>query len=143
MTGSAARIRLLGAAVLLAVFIAGVAVGTALDRVAGPGRVIKLYGSDMSGVLDKLDLTPRQRAAAEALIQRRAPRTETMILELGEHLRLIADSLDAELRTLLTPDQRARLDSLGAGRKLLLKRRVTGPGGASVTDTIFPPERRP
>lgn len=139
MIGPMSRERLLGAALLLLVFAAGFAVGIAVDRLARPQSGIRMvFGADMSGVLDKLDLTRKQRARAEAIVERRAPATQEMMLELGDRLRMISDSLDAELRTILTPEQRARLDALRSERRLMLKRTVTGPGGTSVTDTLFP-----
>jgi len=139
MTASAPRTRMVGAMVLLAVFVAGAASGVAVDRLWSSGRGIrvKLEPRD-GGMLDKLELTPEQRARAEAIMDRRAPRTEAMMIEVGERLQLIADSVDAELRAVLTADQRIRLDSLRSGQRLLLKRKIIQPGGAEVTDTLFP-----
>jgi len=138
MISSTSRARLIGIVVLLIVFAAGIAVGLAADRLTSERRMIKVVAPDMSSILDKLDLTTKQRSQARAIVERRAPSTETMMRELGEHLRLISDSLDRELRTVLTPIQQARLDSLRSGQRLLLKRKAVGSGGASVTDTIFP-----
>jgi hypothetical protein len=134
------RARLVAAALLTAVFIAGLAVGVALDRYAnlggGPGvRAVVL--SDMSGVLDKLELTPQQRVQAGAIIERSAPRTEQTMLEVADRLRAISDSVDSELRAILTPPQRLRLDSLRVNRRLMLKRKMVTPAGTKV-DTVFP-----
>jgi Spy/CpxP family protein refolding chaperone len=144
MTVSGSRARTLGVILLGLIFAAGIAAGVAADRVLGAGQVlrVKLETPD-AGVLDKLGLTPEQRGRAEAIMARRAPRTEAMMLEVGERLQLIADSVDAEFRAILTPEQRIRLDSLHAGQRLLLKRKVTRPDGSVVTDTVFPRDRVP
>lgn len=139
MTASSPRARLVGIIVLLAAFMAGAAAGVAADRLWGSGQGIRLkLEAREGGVLDKLGLTPEQRTRAEAILERRAPRTEAMMIEVGERLQLIADSVDAELRAILTAEQRMRLDSLGVRQRLLLKRKVVGPGGGETTDTVFP-----
>jgi hypothetical protein len=98
-----------------------------------------MLGSSMSGVLDRLGLTPEQRSRAEAILQRHTPRTEDLMAELSTRLAAVSDSLDAELRALLTPAQRELLDSLRSRQPLILRRKQPGPGGTSVVDTIFPP----
>jgi hypothetical protein len=60
-----------------------------------------------------------------------------MMLDVADRLRGLSDSVDAELRAILTPQQRARLDSLRGERKLMLKRKTIGAGGATVVDTVF------
>src|SRR5258705_4463820 len=130
--------RQIGAALLLAAFIAGAAVGFAFDRVVRPGPGLKTFVvSDMSGVLDRLELSNQQRAQADSILQRRAPTTERMMLDVADRLRGLSDSVDLELRGILTSQQRARLDSLRGERKLLLKRKTMGAGGATVVDTVF------
>jgi Spy/CpxP family protein refolding chaperone len=130
--------RLIGAALLLAAFIAGAAVGFAFDRVVRPEPHLKTFVvADMSRVLDRLELTTRQRAQADSILQRRAPTTERMMLDVADRLRGLSDSVDAELRGILTPRQRARLDSLRGERKLMLKRKTIGADGVTVVDTVF------
>ena len=57
------------------------------------------------------------------------------MLETGERLSVIADSVDAELRAILSPEQRARLDAMRSDRRMMLKRKIVTPGGTRV-DTI-------
>ena len=122
--------RLIGAALLLAAFIAGAAVGLAFDRVVRPEPRLKTFVvADMSRVLDRLELTTQQRAQADSILLRRAPTTERMMLDVADRLRGLSDSVDAQ--------QRARLDSLRGERKLMLKRKTIGAGGATVVDTVF------
>ena len=59
--------------------------------------------------------------------------------ELAERLQNVSDSLDAELRAILTPPQRARLDSLRRRPLFMLKRKT--PGSATTVDTLFPAPR--
>jgi Spy/CpxP family protein refolding chaperone len=137
-SSSTSRTRVVGAAVLLVVFVAGAAVGIAVERLVRPGSGIQtVFKNDMSGVLDRLELSSAQRAQAAAIIERRTPATEAMMIELGNRLHETSDSLDAELRAILTPQQRLRLDSLRSQRQLMIKRKIMGPGGTKV-DTVFP-----
>ena len=130
--------RLIGAALLLAAFVAGAVAGLAFDRVGRPDSRLKTFVvGDMSRVLDRLELTTQQRARADSILQRRAPGTERMMLDVADRLRGLSDSVDVELRAILTPQQRARLDSLRGERKLMLKRKTLGAGGATVVDTVF------
>ena len=138
------RPKLVAAVTLLAVFGAGMALGVSVDRLArGQPRVARLLRTDMSGVLDKLGLTPEQRQRAEAIIERHTPRTEALMTDLAARLGAVSDSLDSELRALLTPPQRLRLDSLRSTKAVIFRRKSMGPGGTSVVDTVFPPRTTP
>ena len=117
-------------------FAAGAFAGVVGDRLLAPRVRIGATVGDMSGVLDRLALTSAQRAQAEAIVARTAPRSRAVMLELAERLRLVADSVDAELRAILTPEQRLRLDSLRREPRLLLKRKVSTGGGEAV-DTLI------
>jgi Spy/CpxP family protein refolding chaperone len=131
------RSRVIAAALLALAFIAGTAAGVAADRLLTPKPIIReRITRDMSGVLDKLALTPQQRVQADAIIQRSAPRTETAMLEVAERLRTVSDSVDAELRAILTTEQRTRLDSLRRQPLFMLKRKTQG--SATKVDTVFP-----
>jgi hypothetical protein len=129
--------RMRGLVLLLAVFAAGVAAGIGLDRAVGSGSKLETRLSmDMPAALDRLGLTPEQRRAVDSLLERSAPRARAAMAEMVPRLGAIADSLDVELRRILTPAQRVRLDSLGGRGLLVLKRKSSGPGGAQV-DTLL------
>lgn len=142
---STPRLAALGA-LLSAVFVAGVAVGVIGDRLVartGPqqGTRIKVTSGFLFTFLDRLELTPAQRVQAESILARRAPRSESLMRDMGERLRAVSDSVDADLRLILTPTQRARLDSMRASsQQLMLKRKVVTPGGTTV-DTVMVPRR--
>ncbi len=134
------RSRLIGLALLAAAFVAGAATAVVAERLMTPRammgtRIIK----DMTGVLDQLSLTPQQRTQAEAIIERSAPRTEQTMLQVAERLRSISDSVDAELRSILTSEQRKRLDSLRRPPTFMLRRKDRS--GSVKVDTLYPPRR--
>ena len=138
MTGRDGSRRLgLFVALLAAVFVAGVAGGVIGDRLLARRPVLRAeIHSDMSHVLDRLDLTSRQRAQADSIVNRQAPRSEAVMMDMAERLGAVADSVDADLRAILTPNQQARLDSLRAeGPQLMLKRKRITPSGTTV-DTV-------
>ena len=130
------RLRFTVLTLVILAFVAGVSAGVVGDRVMAPRVRLRATLDDMSSVFDRLRLTPEQRRQAEAIASRRMPRSREVMIELGERLRQVADSVDAELRAVLTPEQRAVLDSLRSDSRLLLKRKTLTPGGVRV-DTIL------
>ena len=121
---------------MLLAFVAGITVGVAGTRLFVPGVRIRSSMDDMSAVFDRLGLTPAQRRQADSIVARSTPRSREVMIELGERLARVADSVDAELRSILTPAQRVTLDSLRSDSRLLLKRKVITPDGARV-DTLI------
>ena len=110
------RYRVLLTSLIALAVIAGASAGIAGDRLLAPRIRVRAAIGDMSGVFDRLALSPEQRRRAEAIVARSAPRSEAIMLELAERLRDVADSVDAELRAILTPEQRLRrTDLLGRG----------------------------
>ena len=130
------RLRFTVLTLVILAFVAGVSAGVVGDRVMAPRVRLRATLDDMSSVFDRLRLTPEQRRQAEAIASRSMPRSREVMIELGERLRQVADSVDAELRAVLTLEQRAVLDSLRSDSRLLLKRKTLTPGGVRV-DTIL------
>jgi hypothetical protein len=138
------RYRVLLTSLIALAFIGGASAGITGDRLLAPRIRMRATIDDMSGVFDRLALSPEQRRRAEAIVARSAPRAEAIMLQVAEQLRNVADSVDAELRAILTPEQRLRLDSLRPDSRLMLKRKVVTPRGTRV-DTLFDtsmPKRR-
>jgi uncharacterized membrane-anchored protein YjiN (DUF445 family) len=134
------RSRAVAWALLALAFVAGAVVGVAADRMLTPKTTMRArITRDMSGTLDKLGLSPEQRARAEAIIERSAPRSEQAMREIAERLQSVSDSVDAEVRTILTVEQRSRLDSLRRQPIFMLKRKTSG--SAMTVDTLFPTPR--
>ena len=130
--------------VLVAAFAAGIGAGVLADRLILNKPVVRarVVAGDMSRVLDGLDLTDEQRRQADSIISRRAPASESAMIQFAEQLRALSDSVDRELRQILTPTQRARLDSLRlAGPQMMVKRKRMTPAGTTV-DTILHRSRR-
>jgi hypothetical protein len=121
---------------LVVTFAAGMFAGIGADRLLAPRLRIRGPADDMSAVLDRLSLTPAQRVQAEAIVARTAPRAQAVMTELAERLRVVADSVDAELRAILTPEQRLRLDALRREPRFMLKRKMATPTGTRV-DTLI------
>jgi hypothetical protein len=130
------RARAIVISLLTLAFIAGASAGVAGDRLLTPRLQLRASLGDMSAVFDRLQLSPEQRRHADSIVARSTPRSQAIMIEVAERLRAVADSVDAELRAILTPEQRVRLDSLRRGSRMLLKRRVVTPGGTRV-DTLF------
>jgi len=111
----AKRVRLLTAAVLLAVFAAGALFGAGLARWAphpgpGPGR------PPLPRAFHQLGLTPAQHRQAAEIMERYRPQLDAIVQETFPRVRQINDRIAVELRGILTDEQRARLDELESRR---------------------------
>jgi Spy/CpxP family protein refolding chaperone len=133
---SSLRLHAIVASILALVFVAGASAGVAADRLIAQRTRVSATTGDMSKVFDRLGLTGEQRRDAEAIVARSAPRSHAVMMEAAERLRAVADSVDAELRAVLTPKQRLLLDSFRREPRILLKRKVVTPGGTKV-DTLY------
>ena len=140
MLEKTSRSRAIAWLLLALAFVAGAAAGVTADRLFAPKPVLRTrITRDMSGALDRLGLTAQQRAQADSIMERSAPRSERAMREVAERLQYVSDSVDAELRAILTPSQRTRLDSLRRQPLFMLKRK--NPGSATTVDTLFPTPR--
>ncbi len=135
MSARPGRRPVLVASLLLAcAFAAGAAGGMAADRWLPPPDDTDIrITRDFSGLFDALRLSTDQRRQARVLMEQSAPRSEAVLRQVAEQLRSVADSVDGELRKLLTPAQRARLDSLRRGPVFVLKRKTAR---GTVVDTL-------
>ena len=120
---------------ILLAFAAGAAAGVVADRVLAPEPTVRTRVTrDMSRVLDGLRLTPDQRVRAESILGASAPRSEAALREAAARLQDVADSVDAQLRAILTPEQQTRLGRLRRQPVFMLKRKA--PGEATTVDTV-------
>lgn len=116
------RARLLGLALLVATFAAGMLAGAAFDRtltarepepVQEPGwHCHGPHGKKTSMILDQLDLSPEQRRRVDAIMARRRAQADTFWKREGPRMRGIVDSTRVEIRAVLTAGQRAEYDRL-------------------------------
>jgi len=136
--------RILLGSVLLLAFVGGASVGVTSYHLvsARTGSGIRVKYDNGSALLDRLNLTGAQRQRAESVLARRSPRARAVLEATAQELREIADSVDSELRALLTPEQQQRLDEARREGRTLLKLRVPTPQGERI-DTILDSERPP
>ena len=118
-------VSLAGLGVVLVAFAAGGLAGFAAGRVTarptsatldGPVGVAPAGVAGPAGVfppiLDAIGATAAQRAEIERILERRRPQTEALLRQSLPALRAITDSTDREIRAVLTPEQRDRLDRM-------------------------------
>ena len=123
-------------ALLVLTFVSGISIGIIGDRlISRRQRGVARITTDLNSVLDDLSLTRDQRLKADSILERSAPRTEEAMFEIAGRLRAISDSVDMELRSILTAPQRSKLDSLRRRPIFLLKRPQTN--GTTSVDTMF------
>ncbi len=128
--GGRSRIWVAAVAVLLLVFVAGGAAGSAvrdhLRREAPTSGVRRAPGgrggaNDSRGIrrnpLDRLDLSTAERARVDSVVSRRRAQIEAFWAGPGQQLRSIMDSMHAEMRAQMTPEHRAAFDSLPDPRR--------------------------
>ena len=127
----ARRTKLVAAGVILATLVAGTLAGVAADRMLG--RRAALAESPRPApcadrpeggttVFESLDLSTDQRARVDAILERRRAQMEVLWQQTRPGMRALVDSTAAEIRVLLTPDQRSAFDRMREeGRKLGLK----------------------
>jgi len=108
------RIRLMTALVIVGTFVAGVAAGLGLARwIRPPERPPPPMGLP----LGELGLSPEQEAKARAIGERHRAELEAILRDTYPKVRAINEKLDAEVREILTPAQRRRLDEIEARRR--------------------------
>lgn len=76
-----------------------------------------------------LDLTPVQRAKVDSILTARGPRAEAIFEEMEPRLKALMDSTNAQIREILTPEQREKFDEYRDERRDFLIERfdVRGP----------------
>jgi Spy/CpxP family protein refolding chaperone len=132
-TRSLGGARALGALVLLVTFGAGALSAAAVSQVLHAEQREAASGTRSceerkARILDEVGLTPEQQAAVEAILERRRAQTDRFWSDAGPALRAIMDSTRSEIRTVLTPEQRARYERLRAERKAAEAREEAGEG---------------
>jgi Spy/CpxP family protein refolding chaperone len=115
------RARLIGLALLVLTFVVGALSGAATMQVvsADAPREGGRRGAGRHGppYLDHLDLTPEQRVQIDRILERRRLEMERFWTKHRPLLRGIADSARAEVRAVLSPEQRALEERFLAERR--------------------------
>ncbi|HET9986436.1 MAG TPA: hypothetical protein VFQ38_22850 [Longimicrobiales bacterium] len=133
--GPFGRARLLALAILVVTFVAGALAGAAVTRVVNaegsrrggppipPRTSVFAPGSPLA---ERLNVTDAQRAQIEAIVARERPRADSVARQLRERLRATFDSTNAQIRTVLTPEQRVEFDRFLAERRARMHERFGG-----------------
>jgi Spy/CpxP family protein refolding chaperone len=108
------RVWLLATVALLLTFVAGSLAGAAWERSHRPpaGRHQGARGQRHFGEMlkQRYDLSDEQATRVEAIVQRRRPRVDSLMATVQPALRSAFDSTNAEIRLVLTPEQRVKFD---------------------------------
>lgn len=128
------RIWLKGALVLVATFAVGAVAGAAADHLVHRRSLAGPRGRGPFQEFKQLGLTPAQCQAVDSVFQRGRPRIAAVLQEVEPRMRAVTDSIRAEVRTVLTPEQQARFDSLPAPKKFLGRGFPAGPGPGAKRD---------
>jgi Spy/CpxP family protein refolding chaperone len=117
------RARVLGLAVVVLVFTAGVAVGLAVPRRPPEGVTFRVTDR-IPRELEQLDLSPEQRERIRAILVRGRPRVQAVMEDVEPRLRAAFDSTDREISAVLTPPQRAALAEARRARPQFQRRQL-------------------
>jgi Spy/CpxP family protein refolding chaperone len=104
------RTRLVGFALIAVTFLVGALAGAAFERVLSADAIRRDVpaAEDRRGhLIDQVDLRPEQRAAIDAILERRSERMKAAWSEISPRMEAITDSARVEIMTVLTAEQRA------------------------------------
>ncbi len=124
------RVRLQGFALLAVAFLAGGLTGGAIERVrsARPARPHRAAGplqrpGGLPPWLGRLDLSETQEERVRAVLERRRVGTDSVFRNIRSRISIMADSVNQEIRNILTPEQRKRLEREGPPARWERRRR--------------------
>jgi len=140
---SLGRVRARGMVLLMVAFLAGGVFGMSVERFRAlrSGPPIRLDGrlgaavpsrlGELPWIYQRLDLSQAQKDSMHAILERARPKTDSLMRQTLPLLRMYRDSIQQELRSVLTEEQRVRLDRemVGRGQRRGAQRRAFGPGG--------------
>jgi len=132
------RVWVLSTILLLAVFLAGSLTGAAtFDGSQSLGAAQRISVGSPPG-LSALDLSPGQRASLDEIVARHQPTADSIIQAAMADLTSLMDSMNVEVRAVLSPDQITVFDSIRAeAPRMRAVRRTLGPDGEVIdADTI-------
>ena len=113
-TNTTRRVPVQGLLLVAVVFVVGLLVGSAFERVrvarARPMRPFMENRGAIPGPFGRLDLTEEQRDRIVAIFEAGRPLTDSIMQEIMPRLTAINDSIRNEIRDILTPEQLAQLE---------------------------------
>ena len=140
---SLGRVRARGIVLLVVAFLAGGVLGMSVERFrtvrggpsirpdSGLGAARPPRPGELPRIYQRLDLSQAQRDSMRAILERARPKTDSLMRRTLPLLQMYRDSIQQELRSVLTEEQRVRLDREMAarGQRRGAQRRAFGPGG--------------
>jgi hypothetical protein len=128
------RARVLGSAVIVLAFVAGVATGMAFDRSPRPGINVTVSATNaIPRELEELDLTEAQRGQLREILTRGRDRVLTVVRDFEPRMRGAMDSTELEISGVLTEAQRAELAAYRKDHPAFLDQRIIkGPDGKTI-----------
>jgi Spy/CpxP family protein refolding chaperone len=123
LTNPAARVRAIGVSLLLLTFAVGGLAGAAarqvvtrdLPAVHGDGGCDRGDSRDRRlGLYEELELSDTQRSEIERIMNDRRTQIDALLEVHEPRMKAIVDSTNAEIQSLLTPDQREEFSQLRA-----------------------------
>ena len=124
---SLGRVRLQGIILLVVAFAVGVLAGVAGERALWsarrPAPPLGQFGPEPGGrpgfgremvpaLYEQLDLSDQQREEIRSIFETYRPQSDSLLQEYFPRIRALMDSARLRVRDVLTPEQRARLDTL-------------------------------
>jgi Spy/CpxP family protein refolding chaperone len=103
------EIRAMTALVIVATFLSGAVAGAGAYHWFAPQRGHPHHPH--FGPLAELDLSPEQDTEAKAIMERYRPELEAVMRETFPKVRAVHARIDAELRSILNPAQRAKFEA--------------------------------
>lgn len=97
---------------ITSVFLAGLFAGLAVARLSSPGSDPAPAATGLTASLDALDLTSEQRQRIERILSGSQGRTDRALEEVLPRLQAVVDSVDGEIREVLTDEQRIRFEEI-------------------------------
>ena len=129
---TAKRARLLSVLIIAIVFAVGGLTGAATMHVVEGDEAPRMErrGGRSNNLFERLQLTPEQQVQVEAIMEQGRTQMDAFWAEHRPTLRAIADSTRAQIRAVLTPEQRALDDEwIAERRREAEKRGDDGRGG--------------
>jgi len=114
---SLGRVRIQGVALLVIAFVVGALGGMSAERIRAsrvhpaPPDGMRMHGG-LPPWFEELNLTSEQQARIQAIFHSSRPRTDSVLQASLPRLEAIRDSVRAEIRAVLTPDQQRQFDEM-------------------------------
>jgi Spy/CpxP family protein refolding chaperone len=145
-TASPRRLRLLTAGVLAATFGLGAITGGGICSYVAADRRASLRDNLPRGPwpLRELDLSDEQRTRIHEIFERHRPKLDAVLRDSFPLVRSVHETIDGEIRQVLTPEQRVQFDQLKASRPFPPPGLPPPPLGRDAPGAPpFPPPERP